>query len=283
MLRFLVLAALVICGQCHDDDIRYFEDIDNDNGRVVGGTNTAKNAWPWQVTLQYLSGSSWYHTCGASLIRANRVLTAAHCVDRTVSFRVGLGEHSLSANDGTEQYISVSSIRKHASWNTNNVAAGYDIAILWLASSATVNTAVKLATLPASGATLAHNYNCIVTGWGRTSTGGSLPDILQQATLPVVAHATCSLSSWWGTTVKTTMVCAGGDGIKSSCNGDSGGPLNCAVNGVYEVHGIVSFGSSLGCNYYQKPSVYTKVSSYTSWINSVKHLNGSLLSPLRET
>ncbi|XP_044141384.1 chymotrypsin-like elastase family member 1 [Bufo gargarizans] len=271
MLRFLVLAALVICGQCHDD-VRYFEDVDNDNERVVGGTNAAKNAWPWQVSLQYLSGSSWYHTCGASLIRANRVLTAAHCVDRTVSFRVALGEHSLSATDGTEQYISVSTIRKHASWNTNNVAAGYDIAVLWLASSATLNSAVKLATLPASGATLANNYNCVVTGWGRTSTGGSLPAILQQATLPVVAHATCSLSAWWGTTVKTTMVCAGGDGIKSSCNGDSGGPLNCAVNGVYEVHGIVSFGSSLGCNYYQKPSVFTKTSSYISWINSVSNI-----------
>ncbi|KAG8585472.1 hypothetical protein GDO81_005041, partial [Engystomops pustulosus] len=267
MFRFLVVAALVICGQCLDD-IRYIEDIENDNGRVVGGTNAAKNAWPWQVSLQYLSGSSWYHTCGASLIRANRVLTAAHCVDRSVSFRVALGEHSLSANDGTEQIISVSSKRIHASWNTNNVAAGYDIAILWLASSATLNTAVKVATLPASGATLAHGHNCVVTGWGRTSTGGSLATILQQATLPVVAHATCSLSSWWGSTVKTTMVCAGGDGVKSSCNGDSGGPLNCAVNGQYQVHGIVSFGSSLGCNYYQKPSVFTKVSSYTSWINS---------------
>ncbi|XP_063806804.1 chymotrypsin-like elastase family member 1 [Pseudophryne corroboree] len=266
MLRLLVLAALVLCGYCHEDNIQYLEE--NQNGRVVGGSNAAKNAWPWQVSLQYLSGSSWYHTCGASLIRANRVLTAAHCVDRVVSFRVALGDHSLSANDGTEQYISVSSIRKHASWNTNNVAAGNDIAILWLASSATLNNAVKVATLPASGVTLAHNYNCVVTGWGLLSSNGSLATILQQATLPVVAHATCSTSAWWGSTVKTTMICAGGDGVRSSCNGDSGGPLNCSVSGVYQVHGIVSFGSSLGCNYYQKPSVFTRVSAFTSWINS---------------
>ncbi|XP_073519330.1 chymotrypsin-like elastase family member 1 [Phyllobates terribilis] len=266
MLRLLVLATLVLCGYCHDDDIRYFED--NENTRVVGGTNAGKNSWPWQVSLQYLSGGYWYHTCGASLIRANRVMTAAHCVDRNVSFRVVLGDHNLNSNDGTEQYISVSSIRKHSYWNTNNVADGYDIAILWLASSASLNNVVKVAQLPASGATLAHNYNCVVTGWGRLSTGGSLAAILQQATLPVVSHSTCSLSNWWGSTVKTSMVCAGGDGVKSSCNGDSGGPLNCAVGGVYQVHGIVSFGSSLGCNYYQKPSVFTKVSSYISWINS---------------
>ncbi|CAI9557257.1 unnamed protein product, partial [Staurois parvus] len=146
-----------------------------------------------------------------------------------------------------------------------------DIAVLWLASSATLNTSVKAATLPSDGYTLANNFNCVVTGWGRTSTGGSLATILQQVTLPVVAHSTCSTSSWWGSTVKTSMICAGGDGVKSSCNGDSGGPLNCAISGVYQVHGIVSFGSSLGCNYYQKPSVFTRVSAYISWINSVSH------------
>ncbi|XP_073525130.1 chymotrypsin-like elastase family member 1 [Phyllobates terribilis] len=270
MLKLFLLVTLAICGQCLNQDIRYFEQISRNAGeRVVGGTNAVKNAWPWQVSLQYLSGGYWYHTCGGTLISANRVMTAAHCVDMTAVFRVDLGDYIIGYNDGTEQYISVSSIRKHASWNPNNVAAGFDIAVLWLASSAKLNIAVKVATLPASGATLAKNYNCVVTGWGRTSTTGPASATLQQATLPVVDYATCSLSNWWGSTVKTSMICAGGDGVKSSCFGDSGGPLNCAVNGVYQVHGIVSFGSSLGCNYLRKPSVFTKVSSYISWINSV--------------
>ncbi|KAM4700139.1 chymotrypsin-like elastase family member 1 [Discoglossus pictus] len=268
MLRLLVLAALALCGHCNED-IKFLEE----NSRVVGGTNAAKNAWPWQVSLQYLSGSSWYHTCGGSLIRANWVLTAAHCVDRVVSFRVSLGDHNLSLNDGTEQVIAVSKVVKHASWNTNNVAAGYDIAVLRLASNAVLNSAVKVASLPADGSVLAHNYACVVTGWGRTTTGGSLPSILQQAPLPVVAHSTCSSGSYWGSTVKSTMVCAGGDGVRSSCNGDSGGPLNCAVGGVYQVHGITSFGSASGCNTYLKPSVFTRVSAYISWINNAINTN----------
>lgn len=46
---------------------------------------------------------------------------------------------------------------------------------------------------------------------------GPLPDKLQQALLPVVDYQHCSKWDWWGSTVKQTMVCAGGD-IRSGCN-----------------------------------------------------------------
>lgn len=48
--------------------------------------------------------------------------------------------------------------------------------------------------------------------------GGPIADILQQALLPVVDHATCTKPDWWGAQVKDTMVCAGGDGVVSGCN-----------------------------------------------------------------
>ena len=54
-----------------------------------------------------------------------------------------------------------------------------------------------------------------------------------------------------------------------SSQGDSGGPLNCFVDGRYYVHGIASFVSGYGCNYPQKPTVFTRVSAYIDWINSV--------------
>lgn len=53
--------------------------------------------------------------------------------------------------------------------------------------------------------------------------------------------------------------------------GDSGGPLNCqAEDGKWQVHGVVSFGSTFGCNYYRKPSVFTRVSNYIDWIDTVR-------------
>lgn len=52
--------------------------------------------------------------------------------------------------------------------------------------------------------------------------------------------------------------------------GDFGGPLNCDVNGSWYVHGIASFVSGMGCNAPQKPTVFTRVSAYITWINSVR-------------
>jgi len=68
--------------------------------------------------------------------------------------------------------------------------------------------------------------------------------------------------------VKTNMVCGGG-GADSGCNGDSGGPLNCLVGGKWVVHGIASFVSSWGCNYPKKPTVFSRVSNYIEWMDSV--------------
>uniref|UniRef100_A0A4X2JXR8 pancreatic elastase II n=1 Tax=Vombatus ursinus TaxID=29139 RepID=A0A4X2JXR8_VOMUR len=235
--------------------------------RVVGGEDVRPNSWPWQVSLQYLSSGVWRHTCGGSLIYTNWVLTAAHCISSSGTY-VLVGRQSLSTDEKGSLAISVSKAVVHENWNSNKLSNGNDIALLKLASSVPLTDKIQLGCLPPAGTILPNKYACYVTGWGRLQTGGALPDILQQARLLVVDYATCSLSSWWGSSVKTNMVCASGDGVTSSCNGDSGGPLNCQISdGHWEVHGIVSFGSSLGCNYPQKPSVFTRVSNYNDWIN----------------
>lgn len=52
-----------------------------------------------------------------------------------------------------------------------------------------------------------------------------------------------------------------------ACQGDSGGPLFIAeVNGVSTIVGIISFGISCGT---QIPAVYTRVASYTNWIENI--------------
>ncbi|XP_008319344.1 elastase-1-like, partial [Cynoglossus semilaevis] len=226
MLRFLLftsLAALVLAEL--EPQPRYLED-DSAEERVVGGEVARANSWPWQISLQYMgSGNNYYHTCGGTLIRRGWVMTAAHCVDSRRTWRVVVGEHNLNSQEGREQYMGVSQVYLHPRWNSASVAGGYDIALLRLSSEVTLNNYVQLGALPPSGQVLPHNNPCYITGWGRTATGGQLSAQLKQAYLPVVDHRTCSSSGWWGSTVKDTMVCAGG-GSESGCQGDSGGPLN---------------------------------------------------------
>ncbi|XP_008571074.1 PREDICTED: chymotrypsin-like elastase family member 2A [Galeopterus variegatus] len=265
MIRTLLLSALVAgalsCGRpTHPPQL----------SRVVGGNDVSPNSWPWQASLQYSSNGQWRHTCGGSLVAKNWVLTAAHCISSSRTYRVVLGRHNLSAEESGSLAVKVSKLVVHKHWNSSQLSKGNDIALLKLAVSVSLTDKIQLACLPPADTVLANNYPCYVTGWGRLQTNGILPDILQQGRLLVVSHTKCSSSDWWGSSVKTNMVCAGGDGVISSCNGDSGGPLNCqAANGQWQVHGIVSFGSSLGCNYYRKPSVFTRVSNYISWIHSV--------------
>lgn len=70
-----------------------------------------------------------------------------------------------------------------------------------------------------------------VRGEAVVAANGPLADVLQQALLPVVDYSTCSQADWWGGLVRTSMVCAGGDGVVSGCNvsvgkaGKAGDPL----------------------------------------------------------
>ncbi|OBS81067.1 hypothetical protein A6R68_20702 [Neotoma lepida] len=202
------------------------QDFPETNTRVVGGAEAQRNSWPSQISLQYSSGGLWYHTCGGTLIRRNWVMTAAHCVDRPLTFRVAVGDHNLSQNDGTEQYVSVQKVVVHPNWNQNDVAAGV-----------TLNNYIQLGVLPQEGTTLANNTPCYITGWGMTRSKSHM--------LPPY-------------TTEILMKC-----------GDSGGPLHCLVNGQYSVHGVTSFVSRLGCNVSRKPTVFTRVSAYISWMNNV--------------
>uniref|UniRef100_H0UTV2 Peptidase S1 domain-containing protein n=2 Tax=Cavia porcellus TaxID=10141 RepID=H0UTV2_CAVPO len=238
------------------------------SGRVVNGEDAVPYSWPWQVSLQYERNGAYHHTCGGSLVAPNWVLTAGHCISSSLTYQVVLGEYDRSVKEGPEQVIPINKgdLFVHPKWNSNCVACGNDLALIKLSRSARLGGAVQVASLPPADSILPHEEPCYITGWGRLYTDGPLPDKLQVALLPVVDYAHCSKLTWWGFNVRKTMVCAGG-GEQSGCNGDSGGPLNCPTKeGTWQVHGVTSFVSGLGCNTLQKPTVFTRVSAFTDWI-----------------
>ncbi|XP_036971411.1 proproteinase E-like [Acanthopagrus latus] len=241
----------------------------NTNNRVVNGEDARAHSWPWQISLQVKHGSRYHHTCGGTLIGPRWVLTAGHCIWPGDVYRVVLGEHDMTLQEGTEQIRDVLRIIVHPNWDIDFVADGNDLALLKLDKSPIMNDSVGVACLPAAGEILAHGTSCYISGWGNLYTHGPMPDKLQQALLPVVEHSVCTQSDWWGGTVKSTMVCAGGD-VVSGCNGDSGGPLNClGQDGRWYIQGVTSFVSSRVCNEVKKPTVFTRTSAFTDWLSDV--------------
>ncbi|KAA8589357.1 hypothetical protein FQN60_012722 [Etheostoma spectabile] len=222
--------------------------------RVVNGEDAQPYSWPWQISLQYLSGSTYHHTCGGTLLAPNWVMTAGHCIGSR-TYRVVLGDYDLTKEESYEQIRGVETIVVHPGWNSNCLSCGNDIAMIKLASPAVVNDKVQPSCVPPSGEIAPHNDPCYITGWGRLYSGGPIASKLQQALLPVVGHSVCSSSGWWGS------------------SGDSGGPLNCkGADGRWYVQGVTSFVSSLGCNTPMKPTVFTRTSSFTKWISDVSFL-----------
>ena len=235
--------------------------------RIVGGQVAEQDEFPWIVSLQ----GPW--SCGASLIGPEWILTAAHCVvddDGNVlpaeDIQLAVGQLYLSE---VSTYYAAEQVIVHPgydSWTMEN-----DIALIRLAQA-----------LPESAPTLSLNDNsqvpvpgtdAVVAGWGTLSSGGGSPDRLHKVTVPIVSLEKANDPKAYGGSILPNMLAAGfTEGGKDSCQGDSGGPLVIDINGQMIQVGVVSWGK--GCADPYAYGIYTRVSSYTDWIEGLTGLSG---------
>lgn len=219
---------------------------------IVGGSLASTAQAPWAIALNNSrSSSSVGQYCGATLVKANKLVTAAHCLDQPMSTYTAVqGRDSLSSTTGRTSKIA--KIWKDPLYGR---ADGHDVAVLTLATPFT-----GVATLPLETRTAVDvaGAQSTVYGWGNTE-GTGPANRFQKVLVPVLGDSYCrTVYAGWGY-VANGEICAGYKaGGRDSCQGDSGGPL--VLNG--RLFGVVSWGN--GCADAGNPGVYAQVATYAT-------------------
>ncbi|MFH4976762.1 hypothetical protein AB6A40_003471 [Gnathostoma spinigerum] len=246
--------------------------------RVIGGSASQYSEWPWQALLYTFDASGVGMMCGATILSANWLMTAAHCV-RNKYENTFVTVNANYVGDLRNTYFVKKQI-VHSGWDLQTVSN--DIALLEIDGNIDFLGPAKPICITKNDSDLIKTGSvAVITGYGASivqRASGVFTTMfdkgLQQATISVIDHEKCA-RTWWAITQGETQItdrqiCAGAF-LAGTAPGDSGGPLQVINHdGRWYQIGITSFGANKlvalldQSNY---PGVYTRVSSYYEWIN----------------
>ncbi|MDG4836075.1 trypsin-like serine protease [Micromonospora sp. WMMD967] len=156
---------------------------------IIGGTTVSSAPWAAAV----LSNGSF--TCSGSVIAAQWVLTARHCINGTMSVRIGSVNRT---SGGVTRTVSATYTR-------------YDLALMRLSSSVSTSTVSLANSNPPINSTNS------IYGWGMTCYSGcSASTVLKTATVRVTSNSVTD--AYGGQAIRSTEISG------NAWRGDSGGP-----------------------------------------------------------
>jgi secreted trypsin-like serine protease len=247
--------------------------------KIVGGVNATPHQAPYIVSVQVFREERGFyrHTCGGSIISAEWILTAGHCITEheplQAPLRIVAGEHNFAVESGQEQIRLTPTVVIHEDYAGG--VAPFDIALLGVESPLQLITGVvQTIRLPQPNSIPSGNVRLF--GWGSISTTNEavIPDILQTVVKDVLSLDMCRevlLNKYpGGTPLHSTNVCTGPlDSIITACSGDSGGPIvQAGAGGVLEVVGVASWISAFPCGAINAVTVYVRSSAFNDWITN---------------
>lgn len=242
---------------------------------IIGGTDAENGTFPWLAyftdRVEVGSGEEG-GTCSGTVVAANLILTAAHCVEdpttgafyKSSGYLVVTGTVEPSSSKG--QASSVSEVIVYPGFD-GSTGTG-DAALLVLSTPTTVPP-IALASTLSDSAMLRAGTAAMIVGWGRTSYKNPA-----NARVLRWANTFVQSSEWCGLNVSPfdsqAQLCATGlpSYSTSVCYGDSGGPLLAESPSRAEAVeiGVASRTESTECSP-RFASVFTRTDLIASWVN----------------
>ncbi|XP_018562088.1 venom protease-like [Anoplophora glabripennis] len=247
---------------------------------VTGGEPSLVKEFPHMAIIGYGESNNiqWY--CGGSLISKRFVLTAAHCLTSKAGEAkyIRLGDLDLSTEQDDADPQDYTIIRRIPHPSFKPPARYHDIALLEVDREVALSAYVSPACLNTEREV--NHTRLTATGWGDTRFGGNSSTFLMKVDLNHIFNNKCvEVFGRYSTTllpngiVDDFQVCAGGIIGQDTCQGDSGGPLQVPdrersfLVKVHSLIGVTSFGKACGLS--KSPGVYTRISNYLPWIESI--------------
>ncbi|XP_063708801.1 trypsin-3-like [Culicoides brevitarsis] len=265
MKSFLILvffvAPAIFCQDVIDNNVE--DSTDTDFDKIVGGYNANIAEFSYQASIQQFLRGSFKHFCGGSIITPSYILSAAHCFEGKTNQNFALRAGSNHTNRAG-QFRMINFVKVHPNYDPKS--NDFDVAVLKVRYPLRLNNFVSTIALPPFGEEVNQNMTGIISGWGLTSYNGLVASTLQTVKVPIVKWGVCKTVY---PDLTNNMFCAGNirDGGVDSCQGDSGGPFVQNVLNGKVLTGIVSWGYQCATRGY--PGVYSKVSVFRTWIDSV--------------
>ncbi|KAI9575586.1 chymotrypsin-2-like [Glossina fuscipes] len=236
--------------------------------RFVGGSTAEEGLAPYQVSIQYEWVDS--HICGGSIIDAQWILTAAHCVAflQPQDIVVETGTQNLM-EPGVHYYVK----RIYTHCGYNEPLLHNDIALLQLNSAILMDEKTQIIPLPVQP--MDDDDDVLLTGWrGISSSGGGGPAMLKKINLKYVQYEHCKGLLDNDPRLDVGNICTVTRKGGGACFGDSGGPL--ISNG--HLVGVVSWANPCALGF---PDAHASTYFYLDWIHQTMQRNQNTCSRVR--
>lgn len=227
---------------------------------VVGGQPVPAGKWPDAAAVLFNgSDPSQNQGCTGVLIAPDIVLTAAHCIDQSIT-AVFLDANDLRSSTG--EVIAVERVIAHPqSWQS------YDIGILILSQPSTVTPRI-IADGCIRDQYTRNGANVAIVGYGATDADASQYGYELREAYTTITDVDCTTSAGCVSSVSPGgEMGAGGDGI-DSCNGDSGGPLYLLTDRGEFLVGLTSRAYGDATQYCSQGGIYVRPDAVIEWIES---------------